>query len=645
MRKGIVKKLITALLCMTLLFTVVACGDSGNGGGGNGGGTGNSGDGGNSGGFAEAVTSAVSNAVDEVKDAMSGNSVEIYKVGNDVVAVSIKSPECQGLLPKSEYEESNDSITLHTMREDGDNVSLDMHSYSAYVWCRMDNGEDMHASAPYQTPAVTENSYFAIISYENIWNIMKLTGELRCAVYHSSTGQDVELVVADANTLIKEISYEELAEKAAVAKGITKPDCNWAGTYMANSEEVKGVMDVTVTEHGALVFDCKINDQEKTYIGYEVLPDGWEGDEPDYMYRHVKLFNGEGDGWNVRYQFTLDNRYEDDDPESIWYEYDVWGEGSNQHESGGFEKFRGWKVASDDYKDEDIIGKISKKDAGDDQYFTPDSDDYIITAEYDRTYENGTADYYELRSYNVNGLLLSSKYKYVFTSASDAQAYYDKQTSYGSTYSHYYLSGSVVYLNTDWDSYYLYENKNTRYPYRWCLGGHYFYGYKHEDGTYSEQYYLSKPITEKEYSFSMEDILFWQKIPSGTHRSLERKDATLDLSVSKEYMNIGAWGAVNDDNQSFYNFGYTRFNGKTFTSCNAELYWDYSQGDGGHAAYHLYFTEMTFDEQVATVTQYRFQVEDPYTDEITFDNFKTKTPELILKQTYDMTRAEESNYY
>ena len=96
-------------------------------------------------------------------------------------------------------------------------------------------------------------------------------------------------------------------------------------------------------------------------------------------------------------------------------------------------------------------------------------------------------------------------------------------------------------------------------------------------------------------------------------------------------------GSVDDDYRSFSDMGEIRMNGTTITGSSCSNEYDYDLGD---YVKWLNFTEIDYKE-VATVTQYKFKLDDPYKTDITFDNFKTKTADLVLTQKYDMTQIIE----
>lgn len=642
MKQGLIGK-ITAIAALMLCFALIflaACG-GGNGDGGNSGGNSNSVvDGGGSsdsgnGGFTEAVTSAVN----DVKEALTGpsNSLTIYKVGNDTLAVAVKSDECKAVMPKGEWEESMDRMTIRT--EDY-NTQIQLQSFNMYGWYRVNDASDgQNVSSEYNTSVVTEDSYFGFISKDGLWDEFRLNGELTFEIYHESAANYEEILKADASQLVKEVSLEEFADIAAEILNVGKPDHNWAGTFKSdNYGDVTGLLRIDVTEHGGLVFNSRIDGTEKTYIGYEIMPEGWEGGDESWDYRHCVLLNGPGGNERVSFQYTI-NYWGDSFEDSISWTYDDWSENANSYKSCTFTRFKEAHTAPADYKDEDYNGYIARKDPDDDKYFKPASDDYIINCSINTTAEDLECDYYNLTSFDKNGFLLDyGVTKYVFKSASDAETFVAKRNSnYNNEYYKTDRSDNIVYIAAKEEAgYRTTGSKTAQMSYSgsdWYVNCHYLYGWKRDDGTYGSITYVSKPYTENEFKIALEDQLYWDGIADGDHRSFETKDAVMNLSVG-DYTYIGFYGP-SIDGTYIASPSEIHITGKTITGASLTSEWE-----NGGTVYYLNFTEILCDEKIADVTQYRFRLEDMYSTEVNFDNFKTMTPTLVIKQTYDMTRAD-----
>ncbi len=646
-------KIVSAFLSLIFILSLTACGN-----GGNGGNSGNS-EGGNGGGVKEAVSSALnevkdnlSQAADEIKDAVTGGSpLTIYRVGDDIIAFLISAPECKNLVSSNQYEDSNANFRVYSESEEFHiEGSFQTRGGDVYHHVGSDSGENSNFWSYDDVSNATEDCYFISFMYKDFWkefNNMDPSVNFHLNYSNWEKNEDKELAVITAGEAIKEVTMEELADIAGAALKLQKPEGKWEGTFITEiGAEHTGKLEGKVTKNNAIFLSFTFDDEKYEFFGLEKPEDYNDSEHKTYnlvLFNAPAWYDGANSGnTNLKYSWT---HYQDspDTWEYIEYEYRDWEKDIDLE--AYYEPYTEWFTAPADYVDEDKCGgKILKKDAEDSKYFTPATDDYIISAEYDTTADGRSCDMYRLFSFNQNGLAVDFRVKYVFKSADDAKATYNTYNRPDDTYTTYVLSGNVIYYfyndtSEIGTSYFKWSQiMSGRDYYKNC---HYIYGWQKEDGTYALQTYVSKPYTDSELKMSLEDTLFWQAIPMGTHRSLEHKDVTLRTYLSGYSLEFYPSGQVSEDNW-FYSGRELRFLGKKVLSLASDRKWNYELQK---SEYLMYFTEMVFEKEVATVTQYTFVVDDIGQEEITFDNFTTKTPKSTIKSTFDMTRVEKSDYY
>ena len=655
MKKTFFQKLLTVVLCLTLAVSAAACGGNTDGNAGanveNSGGnqvestdSGNSG----SGSFADVVASVAS----DVKEAAAGAPpVTIYKVGSDLIAFCVKSNECSRLKSTDPSKNSDWQLSLRT--EDY-NTQVQFEEYGSYCWWHEHEGDEgQHASSNYENSYLTDDTCFETISYPGICDTFKLEGELTFEAHNGMQDKHEEIAKFDASAAVKNITLEELADIAAEICGKEVTEGDWAGVYKSDGYgDVNGLAEVSVTEHGGIIIHTVIDGQEKTYVGYEATPEGYEPND-EYIYMDIKLLNGPNEFEHEDYTERISIQYSkhfdwSSNAEGLSWSYDKWTrDGESEYKYTSLNAFTERFVAPKDYVDEDPTGLLARKDPDDDQYFKPATDDYVISVNANYSFEDDKkCQYYTLNSFDVNGFTVEEqKMKMVFENAADAKAYYDKQlANYGDSYN-YKLSDNILYYSYKRSNNST-RNLNSKYSTMrqgygdWYVNCHYAKGWYNEEGKPEYVTYISKPYTDKEFKMSLEDTVFWDSIPNGDHRSLETKDAYLSLYISSYDLDVRftGYGELDSEGHRFVgNIPEFRFTGKSFVGANLDYQWNYQTDK---VEYYLFFTEIEFDEKEAQATQYWFKLADENDASVTFDNFKTKTPELVLTQKYDMTRAE-----
>ncbi len=561
--------------------------------------------------------------------------VTIYTVGRDTVVVYIQNEESSSLLPSDDYEESNGHIRI--ISEDL-GFSVNLSSFEGTLGFQTKDGGWVSVRSEFGNNFISREACLYTFTSDNIVKDLSFTGKLTMTAYEGSNENEVELASVDPGAIVKNITFEEFEEVIAKVYPVEAPQGNWEGTFITGRDtDYPGAITINIEDNGLLHIKTHFNGVDREYAAIEyVLPDSQE----ELFYCYAQLMNGPGGNTSVNIQYTRLLYYETYF-DSLTYTYVDDSGAEREYHMTYLNKFDEWHQAPADYKDEDVSGLIHRTDAEDSKYFAPAGDDYIIEAFYDTTKSELKCDYYTLYSFDVNGHETDQKTKAVFKTEEDANAYYDKMVNDQFTYSEFYRVGEIVYGIADPDKAYLFLNSKTEivsHAYgNWYLNCHYITGYQNEDGTYYDQYYISKPYTEAEYTVSIDDVLYWQTMPYGAHRSIERSETSMTAEVNSVSTYIKFEGSVDDDYRSFSDMGEIRMNGTTITGSSCSNEYDYDLGD---YVKWLNFTEIDYKE-VATVTQYKFKLDDPYKTDITFDNFKTKTADMVLTQKYDMTQIIE----
>ena len=639
-------KLLAAVLCATVLF-ITGCGDGTSGGGKADSGVkdtlastaGKNGDDANSG---TGKSSGTDTGSSSGKNA-GGDSLNLYLVGDDIVAVSLKSDLCKELLPKGEYEESDNELLISSAYDENgySMFQMTMKTFYPYIYYyETSGGEGQHVSGRYDSVSdATKDGYFGLIYEKGLVNKLKLDGPFTLFLF--SNGEGTEVAQFDAANVVKKVSLEELIEVGAETLNVEKPIGNYAGVYISDaySSEHTANAEIKVTEHGGIYFNGTVDGEKVEFIGFEE----YHADEQqsDYNQSRVRALNITEQ--EMREISWYKSSYGDGDySEGIGYNYDDYSGGNSSYLSVSLDRFTPKFATPADYQDEDRTGNLSVKDAEDSKYFKPESEDYILYASVGTTYYSYNIDYYQLQSFDVNGLLIDSKTKFKFTSESDASAFYNERVNDQWDESTYHLAGNIVYetrlksngMHSAGKREFLVQTgarvyKNANYLYGW---------YDEEYGKYASEIYISKPYTDEDLNMSLEDTVFWQGIPGsrgGYHPSVETKNNYLYTAIYDDDVDFSLYGDVFPSGT----FTEMKFTGRSLIAVKLGYEW----ANGGDV-YYLDFTEITFEEGKASVTQYRFPAGEDlfqYEAPVNFDNFRTKTPEKKTTQTYDLSREAQ----
>lgn len=578
----------------------------------------------------------------------------IYRVGSDLLAFKFKTDECKKVIGKEKdgyVEESRNSLLV--CDETWENQAQ-FHTNNIYLYYKDDAAEGGHdwANSPYETtPVITEDSYFGYIFGEGLCDKFKLTGTL--TIFLSGERDSEELVQVDVSEVTKEVTLEEFADLAgeAYTRG-EKLMCDWAGDYLSSQySEKKGSATIRVTEHGGILIDYDIDGDRNSYVAVERIPDYYSDYSDTYYQAELMLLNFDYDyertPYWIKFIYTYNGDYSGSDREELRYEWNPRFGG--EYKSAYLEKFVEWHSITSDFKDEDYNGLIKNASDWNNDCFKPETDDYILIVRPNDSMYWGEATYKadeaELYCFDVNGHAVYHAARYRFEKEDEAKAYYNELVKAG--YTEYTLVGADLFRNYVKDDYMSYTTKFeiVNQASDWRVGGHYFPYLSWEGELYSITY-VNKPYTEENYHVSLEDAVYWQGIPSGTHRSLQTKDATMNLTVERSYLSFYTYGTLDDAGNSFATsysgaFGEPRFTGRKLVAAMVTKMWEYFPDSwDGEYKYYQVITEADFGDTECEIRQYFYRIADAFDTSVTLDNYKTQTAVKTLTQKYDMVRAE-----
>ncbi len=571
---------------------------------------------------------------EENKETAKGPSpITVYLVGEDTVAVLVRNEHCKELKPSDEYTESEYRMSV---RSEDWSLQIGLSSFYANLNIRMGEDDWFNTSCPYETNVAEDNLYFAAFAGEGLCSKVKSEGELVLTGYLSSgDGSEEELERVSASEAIRSVTMEEFAANLGDVYHPEGAKGAWEGTYLTDQySDISGIMTVKELDNGILYLETAIGDQDMTFLAVE---EEMEGSTDEYFYTKAKIINGVDDTkehYDIQYWRNFYS--ETDYSEGISLSMDDYQNGNYSHAE--FTKFKEWRKAPAEYKDEDTIGKIGTASTGDSQYFKPATDDYIIVSDYIGQWgtDSTPGEHYNLMSFDDRGIMVQQTEKFIFASDAEASAYLGERTKYENDGLSFNAVGNVLYVDYDPVICYLFTSTKSSCLEEggilsyWYLDCHYVYGWQDENGEYTGQAYFSKPITANEYSMTLEDVLYWQGIKNGDHPCLESKDCTLYTEVDENYLRFSFYGSENE----YRPIGNMHFLGRSLTGAYVEKAYD---SDTGDYFFQLTVTEMTFGEKNAEITQYSYKLDDPYSDAITLDNYKTKTPDKQVSGSFDLT--------
>ena len=571
-------------------------------------------------------------------------SVNIYTVGEDILAVAVQSALCMNLLPKNENEASD--IELHissAYNESGYSMfQLTMNTYYPYIYYyETAGGEGQHVSGFFDSDShAVEDGYFALIYEKGLVSKLKLEGPF--TLFEFKNGEGTEVASFAASEVVKTLSLEELIDKGAQILHKEKPLGNFEGTYLSDSYSTEHIANATVkvTEHNGVYFKGKVDGEDIELIGFEDYEPEYQ--QSDYNYSRIRALNTpEGITYELAWYRYYQNEVEYDEGMSL--NYDDYSGSETIYYGISLHPFKERWVAPTDYEDKDRTGNLSVKDPQDNTYFSPESDDYVLLVRPTYNYDESTVDFYTLSSFNEIGFMIGEKYKFRCASEAEAKVFYDARIADPYDDYEYHQAGNVVYSERtkspglasqskkdtiNYTTSYLY--KNVSYLYGW---------YDDDAKRYSTEMFLSKPYTDEDVRLSVDDSVYWQGVPEsrgGYYKSTDGGDARLMVYMAEEYAfpSFGFTGEAFPSNT----FATIRFTGREVVAVSFAYEWTES-GE----MYYYDFMEIKFEEGKAVATQYRFPAgADLFSAkcEVTLDNFRTKTPLSTVTKTFDLTRGE-----
>lgn len=562
-------------------------------------------------------------------------SVTVYKVGSDKLAFLVTGDCCEGVAPRGEYEDGSDTLWLAV----GDDWETQASLYTFYGHIGYRKGEEwVDYSSEYRTGIIAaKNLYFVEIDNPGLCAEVPFDGDyqLRCMPNGGENNENMTVASGKAADIVKTVSEEEFA---AIRTGVymqvepqSKAQADWAGRYLTDQwSDTQGYLEVEVSELGMLHFHVITGDMEKDFFGEEHDYDKASYDYGDYVSAQVDI-SAQSESTSFHLSQESDGRT------TISFNHSDYN--SSKHINADFARIDAlWRQAPEDYEDIDRYGQISAVEPGDAQYFSPATDDYCIRYQNRYSYTaNGTeypCTYQELFAFDENGFVVDRKLKCVFASEDAASAVLRQLTSDGMT--GYAASGKALYYAFEiTPGYSYYDNKLSEANYHnWYVGCHYAYDRYETDSEYFSYTYLSKPITEQEFSATVEDMLFWQSIPSGEHYCIDAQSASLRTYVEDAGVGVSVY---DDYNGMASDSGMQRFHGRSGESITYNNTWD-SATDSYR--WQVIVKEYVFTETEAEVTEYRYNVENPVGSGVTLDNYKSKTADQTLTHRFDLTRVK-----
>lgn len=561
------------------------------------------------------------------------NTVTIYKIGSDKLAVFITGPCCEGVAPRGDGQDGTDQMYLTSDTEN--NMQIYMSTYYAGV-SRSDLNESI--SSEYGKVEATKNSYFVEVESQGICDIADFGNKITLL---AGNGDLKEVLSGSPSEFVKSISEDDYKkvkiEMSSKKVAATPAQASWDGMYMTDSYgDFNGYAEVETTPNGTVHFKAIIDGVAEEYYLEETMYDCAHYDYGDYILADCPL-TGMGGSESARWQYHSDAAYEDNI--SITYTYDNYSTG--EYKNASFYKMEGtWREAPKNYEDKDKYGLLSVKHSDDSKYFSPATDNYILRVVSPTEAWNGSeslpCDEYRLVSFDETDHMIDNKIKYVFENEADAKAVYDYYVSSGYEME-FHVSGNVFYKAYGEDdlSYYRKDSK-LDYSYAgsdWYKNVNYLYIY--DDESNKDYVYLSQPITDDVFSVDVEDMLYWNSMEYGEHACIDTPNASLSVNIDQYSVSICLRDYGDDQDKCMYSgSGVYRVNGRDIVTMDYDTYKS-----------QIFIKEFKFDEEVCEVTEYTYDVADWKNFGVTFENYKSKTPVKTLTHRFDMERVMEYNYY
>lgn len=611
------KEKVTAILLAGLMLVLSGCGNTAAG-------TGDA--------TESAGTGGAETAENTQNSIASEDSFSIYQVGNDKLVFVMQGPSCEKTIAADEYQQADYAFDVSL----GDTASVRMHSYGTNISTGLGTeNQDYFPKSDQDRPFQSKTLYIGEVEESGIVNAVTLSGEYlaRCVPNNGEWDPEANYDIAAGNlvSVIHQVSEEEYADVVRglrIASAPTKPaQADWGGIYLTEDgyeeDAPQGYVSIEVSDNGWLCIDLVLDDEETEYFIEETSYDNAEYDYGAYVNAQADF----GEEYDTHGNFSFTEEMGEKRLSYYCMTYDGRPDVNLYFTAFG----EGFHVAPADFADEDPYGYISQKHPEDGTYFSPTTEDYVITcrsagrAWTDEAGNDKSITYYveELTSFDALGSGLGVQSKYVFQSEEDAAQYAELE------YRDFVAANEVLYESESSG-----RNKMSMFMDNYSTGGyldkHYRVFAQSSSDEFAPYVYYNKPVTEEEYSFSLDDLLMWKKIPNGSHYCTDTQDASLYTTLDSRSGQVNLSASSYNDLASG-SMSTIHFHGTSAEEAGTDFYKNI-----------VYVNEYTFSETTCELTQYQFEVADLENHGITWENYQSKTPSAVIHHTFDLTRVREN---
>ena len=630
MKNKHIKSLLPIFLIIILMFSFTACGKSDDG-------TVDSASTGESYESTPGTNSESDSGTSSPTTSSGTSSVDVYLVDDDTIGIIIRSDESQGLVTSD-----NGSSGNILFRVDSENSYIQIDGRYGSIGF-LPSGTDTYDSYqfdPYQggTIIAGQNMTYASIYNQGICSKATFEGDYRLVFQNGSNAN--ELTSGDYSSITHKVSKEEfrgILKDAMDSMTVKEPaKAPWDAYFFTdNYSDYTAYLKAEVLKGGLVYLSGEVDGVETDIYGTE---ESYENASYDYGSYISARLHSVVTGKSIDIDFHKD-MYSG----QIYYSENDYNDNSGVYKQiSMYELSTGKKQAPDNYEDKDPLGLLSETNEGDSKYFKTKSDDYVVSVSSPSSmyYSEQSGDSvpcvaYEIAGFDVNDMLCESYHKYVFENEADAKKVYDFLST--RTYSESAITGKVVYEWYDDTSNY---PKKSYLGYDWFTDVHYIYDPNNINGEYVSYKYVSKPYTAEEVEIPIDTLLFFKKLPSGTHYCFESPDATMYLYVDSDNIDISVNDYRNTEDTMLgggYSSAYRFIDKSDVLSLSYVNGYDNSVGD-----YRKYvvITEFKINEEKADVIEKRYEVSSFENVDITLDNYESKTPAKTLELSFDMQHVQ-----
>lgn len=451
---------------------------------------------------------------------------------------------------------------------------------------------------------------------------------------------------------IKMISDSELSEVVANEEIMYTPEHRandfWAGEYMLETSTYEndmmiytyGTVDIDITENGGIRVAMSVGGEDTVHILKE---DNFEVVE----YSYGKAISGRASLPNESSNNDFELTYS---KEPDYYGYMTISEHTyvdNNYVSNNYSLYpmeSTGAVAPEGYKDEDEYGYVEEILSNPSHVLYPERENYIIKVEksFDYVWNEQTETSTEyprillhLLEYDDNGFQCRSKKLLIYENEAAASQVRSYNMSWYNL-DEYTLTqnGNQIFVGEKHDTPYNETMDYVMRSYTCYDGAHYANRETYDDNTFCYAY-SSKPFDSKSSKPGKELIKMISGVPIGTHRGLESADASFSTSfwVGNEGVTLSFSAYMDDNYQNHFASDSDKvvFDGNNATVMNYGINYD------GTGCINIF--EVNFGAEVSSITQKKFITENPSNAGVTLENYKSKTPDETITQTYDMVRV------